>query len=185
MHWQAGLSKDRPTPHVGLCALSRSRAGISRGLCSHTHVLAPAAPSPHPPGEQCSRMARPPEVVPAARSHVLHAANIRCLQQTVEPDRRQPPPTNAPCLRPAGLRPASRRRSRSHSAPERTLYVLPIRRTPVLSGTESARRSLKRLARRSRPILARALPVPAYCKGRHSRPNSGEFFGSQIGRAHV
>jgi len=47
-------------------------------------------------------------------------------------------------LRPAGQRPASRRLSRSPSAPERTINVLHRRRwgrTAVLSGAEAARRS--------------------------------------------
>ena len=82
------------------------------------------------------------------------------------PSSSPPPPTRR--LRPAGQRPASRRLSRSPSAPERTIHVLHRRRwgrTAVLSGAEAARRSHKRLAGRRpssatlRPFFSRAAPV--------------------------
>ena len=73
-------------------------------------------------------------------------------------DRRQPPsPTRRRRLRPAGQRPASRRLSRSSSAPERTINVLLRRRrgrTAVLSGAEAAR-----LSRSTAGLPSAAIPL--------------------------
>jgi hypothetical protein len=117
-----------------------------------------------PPTPQGSSARRRP-TRPPAHTNLLCSLSFGDSTNS-SPSSSPPPPTRR--LRPAGQRPASRRLSRSPSAPERTIHVLHRRRwgrTAVLSGAEAARRSHKRLAGRRpssatlRPFFSRAAPV--------------------------
>jgi hypothetical protein len=109
-----------------LCTCHRSCAGLFAAFAI-IQTPAPAAASPQPPGEQCSRRALTPLGRLLARV-LLCSLSFEASPDSLPADRRQRARSGATSGRPARPGPASRRLSRSPLAPERTLNVLHRRR---------------------------------------------------------
>ena len=113
----------------------RSRASRSRSLCARIRSRFSRSFPPPPRGAVLTGCPSGHPVARVLLCSLSFSASPDSLQQTVDHLLLQ----RALCLRPAGQRPASRRLSRSPSAPERTITVLLRRRrgrTCVLSGAE-------------------------------------------------
>jgi hypothetical protein len=88
----------RPFAHIwrsvsSLCTCHRSCAGLS-AASAIIQTRAPAAASPHPPREQCSRMALTPLGRPLARG-LLCSLLFGVCPDSLPADRRPPPPQRA------------------------------------------------------------------------------------------